>query len=58
MEWSDFLKLYGPLSLGWIGFAWLGKWVLDRFDKQTETMVKLAVSLEALTNAIKEDRHA
>lgn len=58
MEWGEFLKLYGPMALGWIAFGVLGKWHLDRYDKMIDSTVKLAVVLEALTTAVKDNHHA
>lgn len=56
MELVDFLKVYGPLALGWIFFGYLLKVFLDRNKDDIESRVKLAVALEVLTNIIK-DRH-
>jgi hypothetical protein len=53
MELSEILKVYGPLGLGWIGFLWLGRWVLARYDKELETKMTLAMALKDLTDHIK-----
>lgn len=54
MDPLELVKQYGPWSLGWVLFVFLLKWVLDRFDKQTEAIVKTAVTLETLTNFLKD----
>ena len=48
----DLLKLYGPLALGWVVAAYLGKFVLDRYQADIEARVKFAVALEGLTKII------
>ena len=56
----EFLKVYGPLALGWVGFAYIGKFILDRYDKDLESRIQLANALNALTKVIessqKEDK--
>jgi len=60
MELMELVKVYGPLSLGWVGFAYMGKFILDRYDKDLESRVQLSNALNALTKAIessqKEDK--
>lgn len=58
MEIIDFLKLYGPLGLGWVFYAVERKRSMDREDKESEAKVSLAVILEKLTAAIEKNRHA
>ena len=48
----DILKIYGPLSLGWIVAAYLLKFVLDRYKDDIESRVSLATSLDALSKVI------
>lgn len=55
---TEFIKIYGPLSLGWIFAGYLGKVFLDRNKEDIESRVKLAVALETLTNYIKDSHHA
>lgn len=55
MEWGEFVKIYGPMALGWVGFAYIGKIFLDRNKEDIESRVKLAVALEILTNLIKDN---
>jgi len=52
MELAEILKVYGPMALGWIGFGYIGKFVLDRYDRDIDSRVKLASSLDALANVI------
>ena len=52
MEWADILKIYGPMGIGWIGFAYIGKFVMDRYDKDIDAKVKLSTALDALTKMI------
>jgi hypothetical protein len=40
--WTDALKVYGPLCLGWVGFAYVGKFILDRYDKDIQAKSDLA----------------
>lgn len=51
------LTTYGPLALGWIIAFYLGKFVLDRYNADIESRVKLATAVEALAKSI-EDRRA
>lgn len=53
MELTEILKVYGPLGLGWLGFIYLGKWVLGRYDRELETKMTLALALKDLTDHIK-----
>lgn len=55
MEISDILKLYGPLALGWIVAVYLGKFILDRYDADIKSRTDLAVALQALAAAVKDD---
>ena len=48
----DLLKIYGPLSLGWIVAAYLLKFVLDRYNDDIEARVKLATALDQLSKVI------
>lgn len=55
MEWTDFLKVYGPLAIGWILAGYLGKFILDRYQADIDSRVKLATALDGLTKII-DDR--
>lgn len=52
MEWMEVLKLYGPSSIPWIALCYLGKWILDRHDRDLDSRVKLATALEGLSSVI------
>jgi hypothetical protein len=54
---SEFLKIYGPLGIGWLVAGYLIKVFLDRNKEDIESRVKLAVALETLTTWIKDNRH-
>ena len=56
MEWTEILRMYGPQAIPWIALGYVGKWLMNRMDADLETRVKLALALEGLTNAIKENR--
>ena len=54
MEWGEILKLYGPQAIPWIALAYVGRWLMERMDRDLEARVKLAVALEGLAAVIKE----
>ncbi len=54
MDFTDILKIYGPLAIGWIVAAYMIKFIMDRYDKDIESRAKLASALQELSNAIKE----
>lgn len=54
MEFGEFIKIYGPMGLGWVGFAYLGKFILDRYKDDIDSRVKLATSLDSLANIIEQ----
>tara|TARA_R110000868_G_scaffold309916_1_gene571157 strand:- start:362 stop:532 length:171 start_codon:yes stop_codon:yes gene_type:complete len=54
MEYGELLKLYGPLSLGWIVAAYLGKFILDRYDRDIEAKTALSLALQKLAEEIKD----
>lgn len=49
---GDLLKIYGPLALGWLVAAYLLKFVLDRYQADIDSRVKLATALDSLTKVI------
>ena len=53
MEIAEVLKLYGPLGMGWIAAAYLGQFVLKRYDADIQAKTSLAVALQQLADAIK-----
>ena len=48
----DIVKIYGPLSLGWVVAAYLLKFILDRYKDDIEARVNLATALDALSKVI------
>ena len=54
MDFTDILKIYGPMAIGWIVAGYLIKFIMDRYDRDIESRAKLAAALEALSNNIKE----
>ena len=57
MEFMDLVKVYGPLSLGWVGFAYMGKFVLDRYQADIDSRVKLAEAISNLAKLIADSIH-
>lgn len=51
---GDIVKVYGPLGIGWVLAAYLIWFIVNRYDKQIESNIKLATALEGLTQIIKE----
>lgn len=49
-----FVKVYGPLGLGWVLAAYLIWFIIGRYDKQIESNIKLATALEGLNQTIKD----
>ena len=54
MEFTDILKIYGPLAIGWAVAAYLIKFIMDRYDRDIESRAKLASALEALSVNIRD----
>lgn len=50
--WIELAKVWGPLSLGWVAAAYMGKFIMDRYDRDLEGRVKMATAIEALTKMI------
>jgi len=50
--WTDALKIYGPLSLGWVGFGYVGKFILDRYDRDIQAKTELASVLTKLVERL------
>ena len=48
----DFIKIWGPLGMGWVVAAYLLKFVLDRYNADIEARVKLATALDSLSKVI------
>ena len=56
MEFADFIKIYGPLAIGWVIAAYLGKFILDRYQADIEARVKLAEALSDMAKAVADGR--
>ena len=54
MEFTDLIKIYGPMALGWVGFAYLGKFILDRYQADIDSRTNLAIALNNLAIAVKD----
>ena len=54
MDFTDILKIYGPLAIGWAVAGYLMKFIMDRYDKDIDAKVKLSTALDSLTSVIKE----
>lgn len=51
-EWAlDILKVYGPQSIPWLALAYLGKWHLDRSDRDIQARIDMATAVKGLTTA-------
>ncbi len=56
MEWLEIAKAYGPQGIPWIALGYLGKWVLDRAERDMESRFTMALAIQAVTEIIKELR--
>lgn len=54
MELLPILKEWGPAFIGWAVAAYLGKFILDRYQQDIDAKIKLALALEALTKLLQE----
>lgn len=52
MEIAEFLKIYGPMGIGWVIAAYLGNFVLKRYDADIEAKTQLALALQKLSERI------
>ena len=59
----DMFKIYGPMSIGWVIAAYLGNFVLKRYDADIDSRVKqaaadekMASAMESLAEAIKDKK--
>ena len=53
MDPTDLLRNYGPLALGWVVAAYLGQFILKRYDADIDAKTKLALALQALADRVK-----
>ncbi len=58
MEWAELLKILGPNALPILALGYIGKWHLDRYDKEIDAKFTLAKALDALTSTIKDGLNA
>ena len=54
MEWTELVKVYGPLGLFFPLFIYLLKFILDNYKTDIESRTKLAGALDSLTDAIEK----
>ena len=58
MEIAEILKIYGPMAIGWIIAAYLGMFILKRYDADIDAKTKLALALQTLADSIKGKSNA
>ena len=58
MELAEFLKIYGPMGIGWIIAGYLGQFILKRYDADIAAKTSLALALQSLADAIKQRNEA
>tara|TARA_R110000868_G_scaffold201296_2_gene448881 strand:+ start:86 stop:256 length:171 start_codon:yes stop_codon:yes gene_type:complete len=56
MEYAEILKLYGPMGIGWIIAAYLGQFILKRYDADIDAKTKLALALQSLAESVKASK--
>ena len=54
----ELIKLWGPLSIGWIVAAYLIKFIMDRYNSDIESRSKLAMALDSLAKAVERQTNA
>lgn len=54
VEFTDILKIYGPMAIGWVVAGYLIKFIMDRYEKDIDSRAKLASALEGLEQAIRD----
>ena len=50
--WVDLLKLWGPLTFGWVIAYLLIRFIMDQYKADIDSRVKLATALESLTKVV------
>ena len=48
----ELLKLWGPLSIGWLVAGYLIKFIMDRYDRDITAKSDLAKALDKLASAV------
>lgn len=57
MEWGEFIKIYGPMAIGWVIAAYLGKFILDRYQSDIDSRVSLSQAINNLAKLIEANNH-
>lgn len=55
MGFTEFIKVYGPLAIGWVIAGYLGKFILDRYQSDIDSRVSLSQAIHNLTQVIKSN---
>lgn len=50
--WVDLLKLWGPLTFGWVIAYLLIRFIMEHYKADIDSRVKLATALDALTRSV------
>ena len=48
----ELVKLWGPLSLGWVAAAYMAWFIMTRYDKDIDSRVSLATAINSLKEAV------
>ena len=52
VEFLDFVKIYGPLGVGWPVALYLLFFIIGNYREDIDSRIKLAKSIDALTHMI------
>jgi len=53
-DFTELVKIWGPLSLGWVVAGYLIKFIMDRYDRDIASRTELANALTQLSDTIKD----
>jgi len=53
---TEFVKVYGPLGIGWVAAFYLLRFVLSRYDDDVKSRTDLAEALRELTNELRSKK--
>lgn len=53
----ELVKLWGPLSLGWVAAVYMAWFIMTRYDKDIESRVALATAINSLKEAVERLEH-